>query len=111
MKKILFICGLIVLKLAGAAQAAMVLGGDWTVNTAIPDGNPVGITESQTFPDDFNGFITSVNVELNISGGFNGDLYGYLEYQDANGHTATEILLNRVGTSASNPFGSSGSGF
>jgi hypothetical protein len=111
MKRNLFISGLIVLSLAGAARAAVEFGGDWTVNTAIPDGNPVGIANSQTFSDPFNGYITSVNVELNISGGNNGDLFGYLQYQDANGDTATEILLNRVGTSPSNPFGSSGSGF
>jgi hypothetical protein len=30
--------------------------------------------------------------------------------QNANGNTATEILLDYMGTSASNPFGSSGSG-
>ena len=40
MKKSLFICGLIVFKLAGAAQAAIVINNDWTVNTAIPDGSP-----------------------------------------------------------------------
>jgi subtilisin-like proprotein convertase family protein len=110
MKKTSFICGLIVLSLAGAAHATIEFGGDWTVNTAIPDGSPVGITASQTFSDPFNGNITAVNVDLNITGGFNGDLYGYLAYQDANGNIATEILLNRLGTSASNPFGSSGSG-
>jgi hypothetical protein len=111
MKRTLLICGLIGLNLATSAQASVEFGGDWMVNAAIPDGNPVGITASQTFSAPFYGHITSVNVELNVSGGFNGDLYGYMEYQDANGNTATEILLNRVGTSASNPFGSSGSGF
>lgn len=111
MKRTLLICGLIGLNLAPAARASLEFGGDWTVNEAVPDGNPVGITASEAFPGPFNGAITSVNVELNISGGYNGDLYGYLEYQEANGNTATEILLNRVGTSLSNPFGSSGSGF
>ena len=110
MKKTLFVCGLSALQLAGTAQAA-VLTGDLNVNTAIPDGNPVGITTSQIFSIPYYGYITSVSVDLNISGGYNGDLYGYLEYQDANNNIATEVLLNRVGTSASNPFGSSGSGF
>jgi hypothetical protein len=102
---------LILLNLAGAAHGAVILDADWTVNMAVPDGNPVGITTSQSFPNLFNGRITSVSVDLNISGGYNGDLYGYLVYQDANGGTATETLLNRVGTSPANPFGSSGSGF
>jgi hypothetical protein len=110
MKKNLIVCGLIVLGMAGAAQAAIILDTDWTVDEAIPAGYPTGITVSQSFPNLYNGEITSVSVDLNISGGFNGGLYGYLVYQDANGNTATETLLNYIGTSPSNPFGSSGAG-
>jgi hypothetical protein len=111
MKKNLIVCGLIVLSMAGAAQAAIVLDADWAVNETIPAGNPSGITVSQSFPNLYNGTITSVSVDLNISGGFNGGVYGYLVYQDANNHTATEVLLNHIGTSPSNPiFGSSGAG-
>ena len=83
------------------------------LNMQITDGSPVGITSSlteNTAPDG-NNEIQSVSVTLNISGGYNGDLVGYLVLQDANGHNATAILLNRVGTSAGDPFGSSGSGF
>ena len=111
MKKSLFICGLVVFKLATPAGAAIEINNDWTVNTAIPDGSPVGITAYQTFQNLSGNAISSVNVDLNISGGYNGDLVGYLTLQDANGTTATEMLLNRVGTTPSNPFGSSGSGF
>ena len=110
MKKSLILCGFVLLGAAGATKAAVVLDADWTVNTAIPDGNPTGITVSQSFPNLFTGTITSVSVDLNISGGYNGDLYAYLVYQDANNNSATEILLNRIGASPSNPFGSSGSG-
>jgi len=110
MKNSLFICGLIVLNLAVVAQATEI-GGDWTVNTLIPQGNPVGITESETFTGLNLGSISGVDVQLNISGGYNGGLYGYLEYQAAAGGTATEVLLNQVGTSPSNPLGSSGAGF
>ena len=40
MKKILFVCaGIIALKLAIPAEAAIVVSSDWTVNTAIPDGS------------------------------------------------------------------------
>ena len=111
MKNSLLICGFIIFKMAGVASATILLDADWTVGTAIPDGSPVGITISQTFQNLAGDPITSVDVRLNISGGYNGDLYGYLTLQDANGHVATEILLNRVGTSPSNPFGASGSGF
>ena len=110
MKKTLFICGFIIFNLAGVAQAQAVLDADWTVNTAIPDGSPVGITTSQTFQNLSSSPITSVSVDLDISGGYNGDLYGYLTLQDANGNVATETLLDYMGTSASDPFGSSGSG-
>jgi hypothetical protein len=111
MKKNLFICGFVVLQLTGAARGAVVVDRDWTVGTAVPDGNPVGITTSQTFATLPNGPITGVTVDLNISGGYNGDLYAYLNYQDVNGNVATETLLNQIGTSAFDPFGSSGSGF
>lgn len=110
MKKTLFICGFIILKLASVAPAQTVVDADWKVYTAIPDGNPVGITTSQTFQNLDNHPVISVDVDLDISGGYNGDLYGSLTLQDANGNTATEILLNQIGTSPSNPFGSSGSG-
>jgi len=111
MKKSLYICGIIVLASTGMARAALDFGGDWTANTVIPDGNPVGIAVSQTFSSYAGYTLTSVDVALNISGGFNGDLYGSLVYQPANGNAATEILLNRVGTTTGNPFGSAGSGF
>lgn len=107
----LWICGLIVLASAGVAPAAIVLDTDWTVNAPIPEGDPVGITAYQTFSTLAAGPITDVSVDLNISGGYNGDLVGYLTLQDANGNVATEILLNEVGASPSNPFGSSGAGF
>jgi hypothetical protein len=110
MKKTLLIGGCILFKLAGVASAAVAVDADWTVDTAIPEGNPVGITTSETFDDLSSAAITGVTVDLNISGGYNAGLYGYLTLQDANGNVATEILLNFMGTSSSNPFGSSGSG-
>ncbi len=78
MKKTLFICGFIIFKLAGVASAEIFVYADWTVNLAIPDGSPVGITTSETFQNLDSSPITNVNVDLNISGGYNGDLYGYL---------------------------------
>ncbi len=97
MKKSIILCGLLVLSLTGTAQAAIILDADWAEGAAIPDGNPTGITVSQSFPNLDNGTITSVSVDLDITGGYNGDLYGELVYQDATGKTATEILLNQIG--------------
>jgi hypothetical protein len=76
-----------------------------TLNTIIPDANPNGISStinvSGALPT-----IIDVNVTINVSGGFNGDLYAYLSY---NGILVP--LLNRVGTSLSDPFGYSTAGF
>jgi len=110
MKKALLLCGLIVLKMAAASHGQNLIDTIWTLNTPIPVGNPVGIANSQTFQNLSVAPIANVNVTLDISGGFNGALYGYLVLQDANGNTATETLLNQVGTSPSNPIGSEGAG-
>jgi hypothetical protein len=111
MKKSLFVCGLILLSLAGTAHAALtVIDSTFAVNTPIPQGNPTGITSSETFQGLNDGAISSVDVQLNLSGGYLGGLYAFLVLQDAYGNTATEILLNQIGTSPANPFGSPGSG-
>ncbi|PWU18707.1 MAG: hypothetical protein C5B50_08405 [Verrucomicrobia bacterium] len=105
-------CFLALLSLLGppAAKAGTVVNADWTVNTPIPAGSPVGITTFQSFQILDSAAISTVTVDVNINGGYNGSLYAYLTLQDANGHTATETLLNQIGTSSSNPFGSSGAG-
>jgi subtilisin-like proprotein convertase family protein len=77
-----------------------------TVNSQIPDGNPVGMTSSTTLSDAF-GTISSVTVTIDITGGFNGDLYAYL----AGPAGGFAVLLNRVGLGSSNPFGYSDTGF
>ena len=110
MKKNFYIGGFLASKLAGTVSAAIVLNTDWTVNTAIPEGNPVGITAYQTLTGLNGSPITDVTVDLNISGGYDGGLYGYLTLQDANGNRVTELLLNLMGTTLSNPFGSAGAG-
>src|ERR1051325_4446840 len=50
---------------------------------AIPDGNPTGWSDTHAISlalpgDGTTTQINDVNVRLNISGGYNGDLYGYL---------------------------------
>ena len=77
----------------------------------IPDGNPTGWSDTRELSGIPMWSISDVNVRLNISGGWNGDLYGYLVHES--GFT---VLLNRVGTggAASEPqysFGWSTSGF
>jgi subtilisin-like proprotein convertase family protein len=74
--------------------------------TTIPDGNPVGMRE-QFAVSGISGEVSNVTVRLDITGGFNGDLYAYL----VNPQGQLAILLNRVGVGGSNPFGYSDDGF
>ncbi|MCX6894292.1 MAG: proprotein convertase P-domain-containing protein [Verrucomicrobia bacterium] len=91
---------------AGMAHATLYdynFNGATTINAAIPDGNPVGYVNTISVSGTGNNDIRAVNVFLNISGGYNGDLYGYL--LGPNGQLA--VLLNRIGPGA---FGNSGNG-
>lgn len=75
-------------------------------NTAVPDGNASGLALETNLSGMF-GYITNVSVSLNISGGYNGDLYAYL--RGPNGGFA--VLLNRVGVANGNAFGYDDTGF
>jgi hypothetical protein len=71
---------------------------------SIPDANLSGWSDSHTF----SGLpiqITDVSVTLNISGGYNGDLYAYLSFGNV-----LLPLLNRVGVASGNAFGYPDSG-
>jgi len=94
------------------ATALATLGahGDivFNVNEDIPDGNPVGLAPVGTVSGlGGNGLITGLSVDLSISGGYNGDLYGYLEAPNG----STVVLLDQPGVTGGNPFGYGGSGF
>jgi subtilisin-like proprotein convertase family protein len=75
----------------------------------IPDGNPTGWSDTRTLGG-MSPVINDVNVVINVSGGFNGDLRAYLSY---NGILLP--LLNRVGTGSGgtilSTFGFSTAGF
>ena len=75
-------------------------------SASIADGNPVGTTE-QLNVSGVGGTVTNVQVTLDITGGFNGDLYAYL----VNPLGQLVVLLNRPGLDGSNPFGYSDAGF
>jgi len=80
---------------AAAAQATIYSGGTPSTTGLLPDGNPVGLVS--TISVDTGGDANTINgvqVTLNLSGGYNGDLYGYLVNPSGN----QAILLNRVGT-------------
>jgi subtilisin-like proprotein convertase family protein len=77
-----------------------------TVNTTIPDNDPDGLVSSVALSG-LIGSISNVTVSLDITGGYNGDLYAYLV--GPNGGFA--VLLNRVGVTNGNSYGYSDAGF
>jgi len=77
-----------------------------TLNQNIPDGSPIGLVSSATVSG-LVGNISSMSVNLDITGGFNGNLYAYL--LGPNG--ADAVLLNLAGVSSTNAFGYADSGF
>jgi subtilisin-like proprotein convertase family protein len=81
----------------------------FTENLTIPAGNPVGVSFSTNLTGmSFGGMtISNVTVSLDISGGFNGNLYAYL----AGPGGTFAVLLNRSGMSSGNAFGYANSGF
>jgi subtilisin-like proprotein convertase family protein len=95
---------------AALYSAGYVNGGGTSLNLAIPDGNPNGITTS-LLVSGTDSSLVDVNVTLNISAGYNGDLYAYL----VNPNGTMVVLLNRVGTGTGSAiqsaFGYSTAGF
>jgi hypothetical protein len=77
-----------------------------STSMSIADGSPVGLTE-QFSVSGLGGSITNVQVHLDITGGFNGDLYAYL----AGPQGQFAVLLNRAGITGSNPYGYGDAGF
>jgi subtilisin-like proprotein convertase family protein len=75
---------------------------------AVPDANVNGWSDTRNISDISvsEPYIADVNVTLNISGGYNGDLYVYLTHSGG-----FSVLLNRVGRTSGNSFGYGNSGF
>jgi hypothetical protein len=84
-------------------NAGAVVIGSGTLNVAIPDGTPIGYQTTLHIADGLD--VANVTVTLNVTGGYAGDLYAYLTHD---GYTA--VLLDRIGTSESNPYGNSSPG-
>jgi subtilisin-like proprotein convertase family protein len=95
------------LAFASPAQAGLYQfsSGAGMVNQYIPDSPAGGVAYSFGF-EDTGQQISSIIVTLSISGGYNGDLYASLLHG-----SAYAVLLNRVGGSVGNPYGSGSSGY
>ena len=75
-------------------------------NVVIPDGSPIGVANQITISGS-TGWISNISVSLDITGGFNGDLYAYLLGPQGQ----MVVLLNRVGLSVASDTGYGDSGF
>jgi subtilisin-like proprotein convertase family protein len=78
----------------------------FATSLTIPDNDPNGVASTGVFDTSQFISISSVQVSLNIVGGFNGDFYAYLRH----GATGFAVLLNRPGVTAANLFGYADSG-
>ena len=101
--KFLFLAACLPLFTAGSLMASTVLLGQ-IVNTEIPDNNGVGLVSSMPFVSG-DTYVTAVEVLIETTGGWNGDLYAYLEHNGV-----ISVLLNRPGNTAANPTGAASSG-
>ena len=92
---------------AGVARGTLYTETFGGLSTAIPEGNPVGVTVSESVGNIPSGMtVGGLTVDLTVSGGYNGSLYAYLVAP--NGTLVT--LLNQPGVTGGNPFGYAGSG-
>lgn len=92
--------------LTGATQASTTITETFSnsTSTAIPDGDLNGLVQTLT-PATTIGTVNSITVTLNVSGGWNGDLYAYLWHDGQ-----ISILVNRPGRTSGNLAGIAGSG-
>lgn len=89
---------------AQSFSQALRFSTNYPVNLPIPDNNASGIASTRDFTSPI-ALIGDVNVTLDITGNFNGDLYAYLTHE-----SGFAILLNRVGRTADNELGYSDAG-
>ena len=97
---------LILIAGAGTLSIRASLFSSGTINAIIPDNNPNGYASSINVTG-LGSSLQTLSVSLNVSGGYNGDLYAYLI-----GPTGQmTVLLNRVGTGGGNTYGYANAGF
>lgn len=100
-----FLTAAATISLSGVQAATIETYSFSSLALQIADGNPSGLSNTQTISGSEITHIQSLTVSIDISGTFNGDLYSYLVHDS--GFT---VLLNRVGKDAANPFGAASDG-
>lgn len=83
-----------------------------TPNLTVPDADVVGVASTINVSGSSILEITSVQVSLNLTGGFNGDYFAYLVHTLPGGGAGGFVtLLNRTGVTGSDPVGYGDAGF
>ena len=100
------VCLLVALAPAAWADFSATFNSGFANGGAIPDGSFIGMQDTRTLTGVPFNTIRDVNVRVNVSGGWNGDLYLYLTH-----NSGFTVLLNRVGRATGNSFGYSDAGF
>jgi subtilisin-like proprotein convertase family protein len=94
-------------RVSGQVTLSTTYTGGFQANGIVPDDNPSGWSNTQSINIPGNGPITDIKVSLNISGGANSDLYGYLSGPSG----GFSVLLNQVGKSTGDSVGYLNTGF
>ncbi len=95
---------LLFLLTAIAAPASVTTSYVFAAGFAVPDNNIIGLADSREIADAA-GPLQHLMVSLELTGGWNGDLYAHLVHD-----TGFVVLLNRIGRTAANTLGSGTSG-
>lgn len=105
---ILFCAVLLAFAVQVSASLTTNFSGSFANSGYVPDANFNGWSDTRNLNvTEYAGFtVTDVQVTLNISGGWNGDLYGYLVHD-----SGFVVLLDRVGNSTFSPYGYGEAGF
>lgn len=85
--------------------ASVVNQFDFTVNAAVPDNSPIGLSDTRQIFSSITS-ITKVTVQITMNGGWTGDMYAYLAHG-----SGFAVLLNRPGRSLADLAGSGVSEF
>src|SRR5712671_5010193 len=104
--KFFYLAAMVVTLVVPGAVFADTTTVNFSVNQTIPDADANGVALAGNVSG-LVGLISDLTVSVNITNGFNGDLYAYLT--GPNGGFA--VLLNRTGVSSLSPVGFGNPGF
>lgn len=95
----------ILIAIAPCTAGAVTTVQSFSVNSLVPDNSLTGLADTHIVSTQVTSII-SVQVSVQMSGGWNGDLYAYVVHD-----SGICVLLNRPGRSLAVPDGSASSGF